>query len=1067
MFLYFYFATLIRYNILLSRKFLPLVLISVSTAINAQEFNTIDYQESDENFPNPGRGFYHAVDNIDYDNVISFRDEGISLVFKTYRLDDFKNGQISLGFLNNMKSDFAIIRKAGAKMIVRFSYTYKSSPPYGDAPLSIVLNHIEQLKPVLKNNSDVILVLQAGFIGAWGEWYYTDYFSQSPGVITEENWNNRREMTDSLLEMMPPDIMVQVRTPDYKRHLLELEDFIPVSVNQAFSEAYIARIAHHNDCFLANSSDMGTYQDTLIEKPYLAEDSKYTIVGGETCGQSSLSHCENAVGELKRFHWTFLNRDYHLGVIGDWIDEGCYDDILLKLGYRYRLINATIQNESRPGGNFILNLNMWNDGWANPSNPQLFRVILRNTYDSSEYYVDAVRDMRFFPFDDTITISLEAGMPYNLAEGDYDVFLQITDADPLLTDRPEYSMQLANFDVWNEESGYNSLQHSLSVTQNGGEIYFGCNFFKAQKSIVVPAEIIVDGETNDWDEIPVLCFAQNQDAELLKAYNTADTLNFFIKGNEMDSGFRFFINSDNDTATGFTSPEWPGKGSDYMVENNSLMVYSGDSGQFEWELIQNINIAQNDTVIEVSVPVAALQGRLAGVYGLGAVVDYENVGNKSIFPQSPDDILSVNINGISGPPAFIKSKNLGNINVIYWTKNKNRDNTIAFLQRSETPNGDFETIYSCRNKTISYFDKDLTENQTYYYRLQYKYGGSYSPFSGTIEQITGNSVTNHFISINLDGLPQDWAICPPVATGIVDNEMAAVRFFNDSDSLFFSIESYIGSSYSLYFNINNVMGFDYVLRNDSLYSVSETSLIYIKTIPSYQGDDFLESGFKLNDIQMDTMDVLYAGLFIGQQQLWDKEQGFEYMKYEVMSEPAGFGLEPSVTNPYSRIKVKWNLNSNPAGYIIERSIGDSLHLEELVELQGNKFYYLDDGLDSSLTYYYRMYSFKDLIRSNYTEVKWMKPGTAGIYDLETQAVNVSIMPNPLTSSAIIDISLKRQDNIVVSLLTITGEKISEIYSGKIAKNKKLPLLRGKNQGGIYLLEVKGNTTLIHKKIVFN
>ena len=34
----------------------------------------------------------------------------------------------------------------------------------------------KQLKPVLQKNEDVIFVLQAGFVGAWGEWYYTTHF---------------------------------------------------------------------------------------------------------------------------------------------------------------------------------------------------------------------------------------------------------------------------------------------------------------------------------------------------------------------------------------------------------------------------------------------------------------------------------------------------------------------------------------------------------------------------------------------------------------------------------------------------------------------------------------------------------------------------------------------------------------------------------------------------------------------------------------------------------------------------------------------------------------------------
>ena len=1051
----------------LNRLFLLGFFFWVSVNTYSQIFSEIDYQESTENFPNPGRGFYHAVENVNYENLLSYREEGISLIFKTYKLDDFKTGQISLGFLNKMKSDFATLRKAGSKMIIRFSYTEKTSPPYGDAPLQVVLNHIEQLKPVLRENSDVILVLQAGFIGAWGEWYYTDYFSQSPGVITEENWNDRRTLTDSLLEMMPADRMVQVRTPNYKRRLLEMEDYIPVSPEQAYTEEYIARIAHHNDCFVSSNNDVGTYIDTLVEKPYLAEDSKYTVVGGETCGQCSYSHCENAVRELKRFHWSFLNRDYHLGVIGDWIEEGCYDDILLKLGYRYRLINAVIQNESSPGGNFNLSLNLWNDGWANPANPQQLKIILKNSEDNSEYYISPVNDIRFFPFEDTIHINLEAGLPYNISEGDYEVFLQITDADPLLSGRKEYSIRLANENVWDDETGYNSLQHSLSVSQYGGEIYYGCNFFKPQNNLFVPGNIVIDGNPDDWNEIPLLCFCGNQDAHTFKVVNSTDTLSFFINGSGMNTDFRIFINNDNDTATGLTSSEWPGSGSDYMVENNQLLKYSGVNGEFEWEYVQDVPLAQNDSIIEISLPIGSLQNGISDVYGVAAIINYSNSNEISIFPQPPVSVLLANKNGITGPPAFIKSKNLGNINVIYWAKNQNQENTIVHLQRSESPGGEFETVFSCRNNTISYYDKDLNENQDYYYRLQYRDGGQISPFSDTILQATETINPNHFISIRLDGQEEDWTICPPTATGVISGNMTALRFFNNSDSLFFSIESYSAGSYSLYFNVDGIPGFDYVLSNDSLYFIVDNNFTYLKNIQSYQSEDFLESGFDLSDIYMDSTDMLYSGLYIDGQQLWDKTDGFGYMKYEVLPEPEDYDLEPSVSNPYTRIKIKWTIDNNPSGYIIERSVGDSLNFEKLVELAGNKFYYLDNGLDSSLTYYYRMYSFKDLIRSEYTVIKWMQPGnSSGVIVNDLQTANITVIPNPAHSSAEIEIYFTVPDMVNVSLFNTNGEKVCDLFTGKIIKNRSLMLKRGNIPAGLYLLKISGSNTLTYKKLTF-
>lgn len=68
-----------------------------------------------------------------------------------------------------------------------------------------MVHHIAQLAPVLKKNADVIATVQEGFIGLWGEGYYSDYFStpnpDEPGamLITEQNWTDRATVLKALL----------------------------------------------------------------------------------------------------------------------------------------------------------------------------------------------------------------------------------------------------------------------------------------------------------------------------------------------------------------------------------------------------------------------------------------------------------------------------------------------------------------------------------------------------------------------------------------------------------------------------------------------------------------------------------------------------------------------------------------------------------------------------------------------------------------------------------------------------------------------------------------------------
>ncbi len=76
-------------------------------------------------------------------------------------------GDISAAALDIIRQSFQAHRDAGMKTIVRFAYkdnNDEASKPY-DPEVDIVLRHVEQLKPILQEYSDIILVLQAGFCG--------------------------------------------------------------------------------------------------------------------------------------------------------------------------------------------------------------------------------------------------------------------------------------------------------------------------------------------------------------------------------------------------------------------------------------------------------------------------------------------------------------------------------------------------------------------------------------------------------------------------------------------------------------------------------------------------------------------------------------------------------------------------------------------------------------------------------------------------------------------------------------------------------------------------------------
>ena len=55
-----------------------------------------------------------------------------------------------------------------------------------------------------QDHEDVISVVQAGFIGVWGEWYYTTHFGNpNNGGPNDHDWANRIKVVNALLTAVP------------------------------------------------------------------------------------------------------------------------------------------------------------------------------------------------------------------------------------------------------------------------------------------------------------------------------------------------------------------------------------------------------------------------------------------------------------------------------------------------------------------------------------------------------------------------------------------------------------------------------------------------------------------------------------------------------------------------------------------------------------------------------------------------------------------------------------------------------------------------------------------------
>lgn len=139
---------------------------------------TKTFEYSDENIMNPERGFYGWIGTAEAldasKDYLKYRQNGQTLAYVDMQFDKvdanaFRDKPLSSAFLQDLTDLFGRVRKAGIKLVFRFCYGDEAP----DAPLARILEHIGQLKPILQQNADVIAVLQAGFIGYWGEWHHS------------------------------------------------------------------------------------------------------------------------------------------------------------------------------------------------------------------------------------------------------------------------------------------------------------------------------------------------------------------------------------------------------------------------------------------------------------------------------------------------------------------------------------------------------------------------------------------------------------------------------------------------------------------------------------------------------------------------------------------------------------------------------------------------------------------------------------------------------------------------------------------------------------------------------
>lgn len=418
----------------------------------------VTYAVSNDVFMNPERGFMHTwqVNSegsaMTVASLNNLKKENVSLILRLYYLEKFKTTSLSQTELDLIKTDFSRLRESGLKCVLRFAYT--DAQDGTDASVAVISGHLDQLKPILEENKDVIAFVQAGFVGAWGEWYYTT------NALTTAT--NKKIILDKLLETFPRELKIQVRTPKIKQDFLATSTAMDATVG--YGTTSVARLGFHNDCFMASVDDYGTYQNVTTEKTYVSNEALFVPTGGETCPPTDVpvASCSIAEKEMTLLKWTYLNLDYYGPVLQEWRNNNCFTDFERKLGYRLALASSSVKKEASLNGSFEFNILINNSGFAPVYNTKNTYLIFRSTANGTVYKKKLSFDVRkviprvTFELKESVTLT-------EIPAGTYELLLKIEDNSSKLSDRPEYCVRLANTGLWETATGFNKLSQTVII----------------------------------------------------------------------------------------------------------------------------------------------------------------------------------------------------------------------------------------------------------------------------------------------------------------------------------------------------------------------------------------------------------------------------------------------------------------------------------------------------------------------------------------------------------------------------------------------------------------------------
>ncbi|HHV12062.1 MAG TPA: DUF4832 domain-containing protein [Clostridiales bacterium] len=292
----------------------------------------------------------------------------------------------------------------GKQLILRFMYDWEGKGVLNEPKdIGIILGHMGQLSPLLKEYTEAIYILQGLFIGSWGEMHSSRYLGERSMVrLAKQIYGCAGEKTQ-----------IALRCPSFWRMIFKT--YHPLDGAEAFTGIQKARFGLFNDGIMASEADFGTYGSisAMDAKAYgdkwLREEElefqnklcRYVSNGGEVIHECPYNDAEQAIETLRRMRVSYLHAEYDEGVLSKWKaarlgspyapwkDRTAFEYIEAHLGYRFTLGEASLS--PAPGkGSLRAAVKITNKGFAPCYHKFEIKFIVRTASFSEvhEYGVD-------------------------------------------------------------------------------------------------------------------------------------------------------------------------------------------------------------------------------------------------------------------------------------------------------------------------------------------------------------------------------------------------------------------------------------------------------------------------------------------------------------------------------------------------------------------------------------------------------------------------------------------------------------------------------------------------------